>query len=331
MSKGWMIRAGRGGIQIDTFETGKIIAIGWNEIGDLTKLPKVEDIRNAYVRCYGNPKPARTHNSVAMLRKFRDEIVKGDTVITYSAERREYLVGEDLGRYQFVSEANLVGEFAHTRAVKWIGKVSRDALPLATRNSLGSTLTLFALTDDVLKDIKGALSGAPVVAVESEEKEDLRDTKDQVVSQGHELIKDKILSLDADEMEELVAAILRAMGYKTKVSPRGPDRGVDIFASPDGLGLTQPRIKVEVKHRSGSMGSQAIRSFASVLRTIDNGIYVSTGGFTREARYEAERAQYPVTLIDIDDLANLIVAHYEKFDLDGRALLPLVRVYWPAE
>lgn len=329
MTKGWMIRAGRGGKLIEDFELG-YIAIGWNEIGDLTKLRSVDEIRDTYIGCYGNAKPSRTHNSVAMLRKFRDEISKGDTVITYSAERREYLVGEDLGQYRFMPSDKLIGGFANTRAVKWLGKVSRDVLPVSTRNSLGSTLTLFALTDNVLRDLRAALAGAPIQSVGIEQ-EDLSEAKEQVVSQAHELIKDKILALQADEMEELAAAILRAMGYKTKVSPRGPDRGVDVMASPDGLGLTQPRIKVEVKHRSGSMGSQAIRSFVGVLRAGDTGLYVSTGGFSREARYEAERATFPVTLIDTDDLADLIVAHYDNFDLEGRALLPLIRVYWPAE
>lgn len=330
MANGWMIRAGRGGKLIEDFESG-YIAIGWTDMGDLTKLASTDDIRSAYIANYGNAKPSRTANSVAMLRKFRDEIQKGDTVISYSSERREYLVGEDLGHYQFMPVAKQVGGFSHTRTVKWLGTVSRDTLPVSTRNSLGSTLTLFALSDSVLHDILAALSGKPVVQPEAEAEEDLSDTKDQVVSQAHELIKDKILALQADEMEELAAAILRAMGYKTKVSPRGPDRGGDVMASPDGLGLTQPRIKVEVKHRSGSMGSQAIRSFVGVLRAGDNGLYVSTGGFSKEARYEAERATFPVTLIDTDDLADLIVAHYDNFDLDGRALLPLIRVYWPAE
>jgi len=52
--------------------------------------------------------------------------------------------------------------------------------------------------------------------------------------------------------------------------------------------------------------------------------------FSREARYEAERSSVPITLIDLDDLARLVVEHYEAFDVDGRTLLPLVRVYWPA-
>lgn len=330
MKNGWMIRAGRGGKFVEDFESG-YIAVGWNDLGDFEKLGTADQIKDAYIASYGNAKPSKTSNAAAMIRKFRDDIKKGDTVITYSPERREYLVGEDQGEYIHLPGGKTIGDYANARAVNWVGSVSRDSLPVITRNSLGSTLTLFALQDFVLTDLEAALSGAPVQKETESAEEDFSETKDQVVSQGHELIKDKILGLQADEMEELIAAVLRAMGYQTKVSPRGPDRGVDVSASPDGLGLTQPRIKVEVKHRSGSMGSQAIRSFVGVLRAGDNGLYVSTGGFSKEARYEAERATFPITLIDTDDLADLIVAHYENFDLEGRALLPLIRVYWPAE
>ena len=38
-----------------------------------------------------------------------------------------------------------------------------------------------------------------------------------MLSKAHEFIKDKILQLDWEEMQELVAGILRAMGYKTIV------------------------------------------------------------------------------------------------------------------
>jgi restriction system protein len=47
-------------------------------------------------------------------------------------------------------------------------------------------------------------------------------------------------------MQQLVAGILRAMGYKTQISPPGVDRGKDIVASPDGFGFEHPRIVVEV-------------------------------------------------------------------------------------
>lgn len=87
---------------------------------------------------------------------------------------------------------------------------------------------------------------------------------------------------------------------------------------------------VEVKHRSQAMGAPDVRGFVGALRSPSRGLYVSTGGFTREAYYEGERASVPVTLIDLDELAALITEHYEGFDSEARALLPLVRVYWPA-
>ncbi|WP_419534349.1 restriction endonuclease [Endozoicomonas sp.] len=335
MKTGWMIRAGEGGRFADEFKEHNAVAIGWNELGDLRTYQTTEAIRDAYINLWGNAKPARTSNAVAMIRKFRDSIKKGQMVITYNPELRVYHVGEDVGSYQFqTSDSNIVGEYVHTRPVKWLGDVSRDTLSQASRNSLGSTLTLFSLPEPVITELNARLHGeVPDSTSEPSDSEDeaFVQLKDQTIEQSHELIKDKIQALLPDEMEQLVAALLRGMGYRTRVSPKGPDRGVDVFASPDGLGLTQPRIKAEVKHRSGSMGSQAIRSFLGALRDGDSGLFISTGGFSKEARYEAERATVPLTLIDIDDLANLIVTHYEQFDVEGRTLLPLVKIYWPAD
>ena len=336
MKNGWMIRAGNSGRYFDDFEDSKCVAIGWNDLGDLRQYTTAAALREAYIHHFGNAKSGRTANAVAMIRKFRDDVQQGDLLVTYSQEYREYLVGEDQGQYEFRSEQKLVGEFASIRKVKWRGRISRDQLSQSARNSLGSVLTLFSLSSDVINEVEDRLAGKPV-----SEHTQIADTpsveaefdllREEVRSKGHELIKDKIQSLDPEEMEELTAALLRAMGYQTRVSARGPDRGVDVLASPDGLGLTQPRIKAEVKHRNGSMGSNPIRSFIGALRGGDHGLFISTGGFTKEARYEAERATIPVTLIDIDLLADLVVANYERFDIEGQRLMPLMKVYWPAE
>lgn len=137
--------------------------------------------------------------------------------------------------------------------------------------------------------------------------------------------------LDWEEMQQLVAGLLQAMGYKTRISPSGPDRGKDIVASPDGFGFESPRIVVEVKHRTGSqMSSPEIRSFLGGRHKDDKGLYVSTGGFTKDARYEAERASIPLTLMDLDDLVKALLEHYEKMDIDTQRLIPLRKVYWPA-
>lgn len=329
MPNSWMIRAGRGGVYIEDFEKG-YAAIGWSQLGDLTQYATGDSLRQKYIEVYGNDKPSATANAVAMILKFRDQITAGDHIVSYNPEAREYLLGIDQGEYLY--QPDTVGDYANLRKVEWLGKVSRDQLPQKAKNSLGSTLTLFSISQDIIDVFTAVLEGkAPSLLVNDTDavETEVEQLKDETVAQSHELIKDKVVALLPDEMEELVASILRAMGYKAKVSPKGPDRGVDVIASPDGLGLTQPRIKAEVKHRNGSMGAPAIRSFIGALREGDSGLFISTGGFTREARYEAERSSIPLTLVDLDDLADLIVSHYESFDLEGRALVPLVRIYWP--
>lgn len=119
------------------------------------------------------------------------------------------------------------------------------------------------------------------------------------------------------------------MGYRTQLTNPGADRGYDIFASPDGLGLQEPRIFVEVKHHTAPIGAPAIRSFLGARRPGERGLYVSTGGFTREAHYEAERSQIPILLVNMQKLRHLLLEHYDQLDTASRALVPLQRLYWP--
>ena len=162
-----------------------------------------------------------------------------------------------------------------------------------------------------------------------DEGEDEEALLDRYKLEAFEIIKDRVNRLDWDAMQELVAALLRAMGYKTQVSKPGPDRGVDIMASPDGFGFESSRIIVEVKHRGQPTGAQQVRSYLGGRHKDDKGLYVSTSGFTKDARYEADRAGIPVMLMDIDALVKAILQHYDEMDMEGRALLPLRKIYWP--
>jgi restriction system protein len=241
-------------------------------------------------------------------------------------------VGEISGEYFFDNS----GEYLpHRRKVAWKqDTVSRDDLTPKARKSLGPTITLFSVSKDTWSEFLSILGGQKPDPdkIAEEIKEDSEQEKRDVIEEARESLKDRLVKLDPDQMEEMLAALLRAMGFRTRVSPKGPDRGVDVLASPDGLGLQEPRIKCEVKHRKNTqIGSQQVRSFICTLRTGDRGIYLSTGGFSKEARYESDRANVPVNLMDLDDLARLIETHYETFDAEGRTLLPLTRIYWPVD
>ena len=335
MTHAWMVRAGERGYLAEDFFTQSLIGIGWKAIGDLTSVTTIEEVRAAYSKAYPDAKFGEIGNAVAMIHKFRSVLKPSDNVVSYDPARREYPVGKVVGDYIF--RQGELRDYAHLRKVEWLGRVSRDQLSVASRNTLGSTLTLFSVPPEVWSEFSAKLrsgepSARPSAEQIEEEKEGFEESKQDTEERAHELIKDKVLRLSFDEMEQLTAALLRAMDYRTRVTPKGADRGRDVFASRDGLGFQEPRIKAEVKHRpKEQIGAPDIRSFIGGLRPGDCGLYVSTGGYTREAKYEAERSNIPITWLDLDELVRLIVAYYEKFDMEGRNLVPLVRVYWPIE
>ena len=326
----WMVRAGRSAFLVQDFEEKNYVGVGWKQLGDLSKIKSKEELERLFKEAYPDFAGAKFRMQFGQIARFRFEFQKGDYAITYNPEYRYYPVGKIVSDYQYVPDSP--GDHNHTYKVEWLGKISRDKLTLATKNTVGAIMTLFLLNDSARDEFLQLLAGGePAVESEAENAPtEMDDLKRDVIDRAFEFIKDTILKLDWDEMQELVAGILRAMGYKTRVSAAGPDRGADVIASPDGLGLEQPRIRAEVKHRNESMGAPALRSFIGGLRANDRGLFVSTGGFTREARYEAERSTIPVTLIDIDELADLLIRNYDNADTETKALIPLVKLYWPA-
>jgi restriction system protein len=326
----WMVRAEAGGVLFERFKSESFVAMGLS-VGSLESLRTRKQIAD-HIR---SREPDWSEGKIAiwagMLLRFQHEIAVGDAVITYDPSSRVYLVGTVTSECIY-DEKRVPGD-PFTREVKWRGEVPRDALSVAAKNSLGAIATLFRVPKDVADELETALKGEPKPGGSGGQAEEVIDERallDDVHSRAMEFIKDRVIRLDWDDMQHLVAGLLRAMGYKTQVSPAGPDRGRDIVASPDGFGFENPRIVVEVKHRTGSaMGSQEIRSFLGGRHANDKGLYVSTGGFTKDARYEADRATIPLTLMDVDDLVKAVVEYYDRMDIETQRLLPLRKLYWP--
>jgi len=338
----WMVRS-EGGALYDLFRSKGVVALGWGFLPSLTEFPGRDALVEALRENAPDEKPQKLLVQGAQLWRFAKEVKLGDGVATYSPTRRVYSVGKIASAYSFDPET---GEqlslsedlYPHVRRVDWnIEEVSRDSLSVGARNSLGSTLSFFRIPDTVASELTSAaaLGGVnagidPTAGAKSPEPEVDPFTADELSGQSRERIKDMVVKLDWKAMQELIAGLLRAMGYRTRLSPEGADRGKDIIASPDGLGFEDPRIVVEVKHRpKESMGGPAVRSFLGGRQAGEKGLYVSTGGFTKDARYEAERANVPLTLLTLDEVVDLLLENYDRLDDASRILIPLRRFYWP--
>jgi restriction system protein len=332
----WMVRAGEGGRFVEDFLGQKLAAIGWKDVGPLSAETTDDEIQRKFLAAYPDWKDGSRRSGAAQVKRFMREVQVGESAVTYDPDRRLYFLGEITGLMDWRPEH----ELSRLRRVNWTRQVARDLLSATARNTLGSTLTLFrideSLATELLKKSVPIGSEHPAVSpVASASASPATDPSESIVIKDAEemaqaFVEDRLARLDEEQIPELIASILKAMGYKTRVSPKGPDRGIDIFASPDGLGLQEPRIFVEVKHRIGTpMGSKEIRAFLGGRQKGDRCLYVSTGGFTKEARYEADRAETPLTLLTLASIRELLLDHYEKLDSDARTLIPLRRVYLP--
>lgn len=323
-----MVRAGRGGAYVDDFIESNFVGIGFAWAGEVSS-PVNKDKIIATMRAE-NP-VGKFQMAASQILRFFDEFQVGDSVMTYDPGQRLYFLGEIKSPVKKIDH-----ELFRARDVEWKSQIARDSLQQSTRNSLGAISTLFMVRGDAAKDVVEnsfdlGTDIKPTLVPRADDPENEDALFESIEEKANEFLEDMIAKLDWEQMQELVAEILQAMGFKTDVSPRGPDRGIDVFASPDGLGLLEPRIFVEVKHRLGSrMGADQIRTFLGGRQPGDRCLYVSTGGFSKEAKYEAERANVPLKLIDLPKLRELVIEHYEAFSPSGIALLPLKKLFWPS-
>ena len=134
------------------------------------------------------------------------------------------------------------------------------------------------------------------------------------------------------EFQDLVAALLRGMGYHTPfVAPKGKDGGVDVVAYRDPLGTESPRIQVQIKHRDSSATVQEVRQLMGLLQKEGNvGIFVSTGGFSPDARSAARSSHVHVELIDLHRFLGLWQEFYPRLSDADKSMLPLRPVYFLA-
>ena len=123
--------------------------------------------------------------------------------------------------------------------------------------------------------------------------------------------------------------MLEAEGFKTDVSPPGPDGGVDVFAGRGPLGLDRPNLIAQVKSSPSSASVTVVRELNGVLtdQDADQGLLVAWGGVTREAHREIRQKFFRIRLWNAEDLVEAVLRNYDKLDQEIQAELPFKQVW----
>lgn len=306
------------------FLKGGVIAIGWKEIGDLTKIdPSREAFKEQYPVAFPDHSKGSIPGNAGMLYRFCCEMKEGDYVIYPSKMDHMINIGIIDGPYFFDASEDRLSQ---KRKVKWIKSLPRTVFSQGALHEIGSALTLFAVRN-YADEFLAALDKNFVKNVQQdEEDETVAATADEIIQSTKDFIlKELFRQLKGYDLEDFVGNLLEAMGYRVKISPHGGDSGVDIVAYKDEL---PPRILVQVKSTDGNITEQTIMSLKGAMREGDYGLFVTLSHYTKNAQKYLDNTPI-IRGIDGDELVGLILKYYDLLEEKYQKMIPLKMVYIP--
>lgn len=321
----WGIHAGRTGDAESLFDKKSVVAVGWEKMGDLSPLKTRADFKKRYEQIYPDEKAGAIPVSAGQLYRFVREMKIGDVVIFPLKRTAEIWLGRVTGDYKY--EAS--DRYPNQRAVEWTHKVPRTRFSQGALYEIGSAMSLFQVKN-YADEYVAAVEGKPIEPPTAEEEDEtISVVADDIAQQSCDFVLKQVhQKLKGHGLAEFVGHLLDLMGYKTKVSPPGPDRGIDIVAHKDELGVTPPIILVQVKSGEGDVNEAAVSELSGKVSEKDFALFVSAGGFNKRAR-DFAFGKRNLKLIDGDELVDLIYKYYPQRDSKYKGLIPLRSVYIP--
>lgn len=322
----WGIHGGKTGDADPIFLGAKQVALGWHELSDLSLLAASRDaFKQELEKVMPGWKPGYYPNAAGQLYRFVHEMKKGDIVVYPSKLDRMMHIGEITGDYQYAAKSS--DHYPHRRAVKWLKEFARTKFSQGALYETGSAMSFFQIKTYASEFLAALYGKVPTGGGKDD------DTVSYVAEEIEQNTRDFVMKVLAQELKghglaEFVGHLLGTMGYRTRVSPPGPDGGVDIVAHRDELGFEPPIIKVQVKSSEGSIGDPVVSQLIGKLDTGDYGMVVTLGSFTGQALNTA-RNKSNLRLVGGDELVNLVLQHYDQFDARYKGMMPLKRVFVP--
>lgn len=320
----WGIHAGRNGEAEPLFEKENVVALGWREMGDLSRLKIREEFKQQYEQVYPQAKAGAIPIHAGILYRFVREMKNGDIVIFPRKLNRDIWIGKVVGEYKY----ELKYDYPHIRKIEWLKKYPRTRFSQGALYEIGAAMTFFQVKN-FAEEFSAAIEQKEFTQVPLGEEETIGLVADDIEQQSRDFVLKRInQKLKGHALAEFVAHLLNLMGYKTRASKPGPDRGIDIVAYKDDLGVEPPIILVQVKSSEGEVNESTVSELYGKVSEKDFGLFVSVGGFNKRAR-DFSFGKRNLKLVDGDELVELVYKYYDQLDGKYKGILPLRKVYIP--
>lgn len=306
------------------FLNKNVIAIGWREFGDCSLLePTREAFKDHFTATYPNVKKGAIPTSAGMLYRFACEVQIVDYMVFPSKIDRKINLG--IVESDYVYDPTAV-EYVQQRKVKWLKHLPRTAFSQGALYEVGSAMSFFMIKNYADEYLSALEKGFKVNAAVVESDETVGATAEDIIESTKDFILKKLSkNLKGYAMEEFVADLLKAMGYRCTVSTQGGDSGIDITAYKDEL---PPRILVQVKTQDSDIKETTIQSLKGAMREGDYGLFVTLSNYTKNAQKYLENTPI-IRGINGTELVDLILKYYAQLSEKYRKMIPLKMVYIP--
>ena len=264
--------------------------------------------------------------SAGMLYRFANEVQIGDYIVFPSKINREINIGTVESDYIYDPDTE---SYVQQRKVKWLKHLPRTAFSQGALYEIGSALSFFSVknyADEFLTALDKNFKGT--VSADTADDETVAATADEIIENTRDyILKELSRNLKGYDLEEFVADLLSAMGYRTTISPHGGDSGIDITAYKDEL---PPRILVQVKSQDGDIKETTIQSLKGAMREGDYGLFVTLSNYTKKAQKYLGNTPI-IRGINGKELVDLILKYYDSLSEKYRKMIPLKMVYIPVK
>ncbi len=306
------------------FLKNNVIAIGWHDFGDLSKVIATRDaFKERYAQVYPNDKPGAIPTSAGMLYRFIHEIKIGDYVVFPSKVDRMVNIGVVEGEYTYVDSEK---EYVQQRKVKWLKHLPRTSFTQGALYEIGSVMSLFTVKNYADEYLATLDKGFKATVDSAADDETVGATAEDIIESTKDFVlKELSRNLKGYALEEFIANLLQAMGYHTKISRQGGDSGIDITAYKDEL---PPRILVQVKSQDSDIKETTIQSLKGAMTEGDYGLFVTLSHYTKKAQEYLDKTPI-IKGINGPELVDLILKYYDKLDEKYKDMIPLKMVYIP--
>ena len=330
----WVVRAGKHGENEEYALEHNVVAIGWEDVGDIGKIKDRDELQRLISETYPEETISTTRVWTGELWALKDRIQNDDWVALPLKSRAAIAVGRIAGPYNFVPDGP--PDAKHQRRVRWIRTdLSRAEVDQDLLYSLGSILTVFRVRRNNAEDRLVSLVEGQRPARSESAKTDIENSDQDAASiDVEQFAADKIVNyisrkFRGHDLARLVAGVLTAEGYRVLLSPPGADGGVDIIAGVGPMGFDRPRLAVQVKSSDSPADVSVVRELQGVMPRFgaDQGLVVSWGGFKDSVLREARQLFFAIRLWDAGDLVGAIQRNYQNLTPELQAELPLKQLW----